>query len=116
MKILLPLLAISIFVCISVATVSAATSLFFKDETVIDIIKLVHWKVRRKMFEQSSKFKNPFKNVNLSLVVIMLTFAFLHVSVQGINLPRGMIFPFMSMGLEVAHRNAIFLCSSDVEV
>merc|ERR1719204_1548054 len=45
LKILLPLLAISIFVCISVAT------------------------VRRKMFEQSSKFKNPFKNVNLSLVV-----------------------------------------------
>ena len=68
------------------------------------------------MFEQSSKFKNPFKNVNLSLVVIMLTFAFLHVSVQGINLPRGMIFPFMSMGLEVAHRNAIFLCSPGVEV
>ena len=60
------------------------------------------------MFEQSSKFKNPFKNVNLSLVVIMLTFAFLHVSVQGINLPRGMIFPFMSMGLEVAHRNVYF--------
>ena len=64
------------------------------------------------MFEQGSnlsKFKNPFNNVNLSLVVILLTFTFLHISVQGIALPRGLIFPYVSMGLEVPTIMASFV-------
>ena len=56
-----------------------------------------------------SKFKNPFNNVNLSLVVILLTFTFLHISVQGIALPRGLIFPYHSMGLEVPSMMASFV-------
>ena len=56
-----------------------------------------------------SKFKNPFNNVNLSLVLILLTFTFLHIVVQGINLPRGLIFPYNSMGLEVPSMMASFV-------
>ena len=55
------------------------------------------------------KFKNPFNNVNPSLVVILLTFTFFHISVQGIALPRGLIFPYSSMGLEVPSMMASFV-------
>ena len=64
------------------------------------------------MVEQGSnlsKFKNPFNNVNLSLVVILLAFTFFHISVQGIALPRGLIFPYNSMGLEVPSIMASFV-------
>ena len=56
-----------------------------------------------------SKFKNPFNNVNLSLVLILLTFTCLHISVQGITLPSGLIFPYVSMGLEVPSMMASFV-------
>ena len=68
--------------------------------------------VRLRMFEQAnnlSKFKNPFNNVNLSLVVILLAFTCLHISVQGIALPRGLLFPYISMGLEVPSMMASFV-------
>ena len=64
------------------------------------------------MVEQGSnlcKFKNPFHNLNLSLVVIFLTFAFFHILVQEIALPRGLIFPYNSMGLEVPSIMASFV-------
>ena len=64
------------------------------------------------MIEQTSnlsRFKNPFNNVNLSLVLILLTFTCLHISVQGIPLPRGLIFPYISMGLEVPTMMASFV-------
>ena len=64
------------------------------------------------MVEQESnlsRFKNPFNNVNLSLVFILLTFTFLHISVQSIALPRGLIFPYISMGLEVPSMMASFV-------
>ena len=64
------------------------------------------------MIEQTSnlsRFKNPFNNVNLSLVLILLTFTSLHISVQGIALPRGLIFPYISMGLEVPTMMASFV-------
>ena len=56
-----------------------------------------------------SRFKNPFNNVNLSLVVILLTVTILHISVQSIALPRGLIFPYSSMGLEVPSMMASFV-------
>ena len=68
--------------------------------------------MRLRTLEQASnmsKFKNPFNNVNLSLVVILLTFTFLHISVQGIALPSGLIFPYISMGLEVPSIMASFV-------
>ena len=56
-----------------------------------------------------SRFKNPFNNVNLSLVVILLTVTMLHISVQGIALPKGLVFPYISMGLEVPSMMASFM-------
>ena len=60
----------------------------------------------------TARFTNPFKNLNLSIVVIMVAFTGLHVLAINFQLVRGLVFPYFSLGLEMPAMMATFLLTS----
>ena len=62
------------------------------------------------------KFKNPFKNLNLTFAIVMLFFIFLHSITYYIEVPQDFLFPKAPMGFEVVLMLCLFVfCNEKVK-
>ena len=57
----------------------------------------------------TGKFRNPFKNLNLIIALVILGFTLLHILTFYITLPPGLLFPKMPCGFDMVTMCAMFI-------
>ena len=57
----------------------------------------------------TGKFRNPFKNLNLIIAMVILAFALLHILTFYIKLPCDLLFPKMPCGFDMVAMCTMFM-------